>query len=258
MPFGDALLEARKSRGVSQHRLALAVETTQRHISFLETGRSRPTRQMILRISDALELQPGRRADLFEAAGLISPYKRRSIDDAGIVEVLQGIERYVLQPWPYPAVVLSETWDVLAANQRAISFFGIRPGNAAGGSAANLFDVMLDPAFHQTIANWRDVSGVILGRLRRHAAAFPDFRRRLDAATAAGIFGEALAPMADSPEIPVILPLVFSFPDGRSFRTTTMTARLTSAHDDFVSGIEIELFVPLDEEGAGILRGEEG
>jgi hypothetical protein len=220
-------------------------------MSFLETGRSRPTREMILRISDALELQPSRRADLYEAAGFISPYKRRAIDDAAIADALRGIERFVLQPWPYPALALTETWDVLAANQRATALFGMR----ADASGANLFDVMLDASFRETVTNWRDVSGVILARLRRHAVAFPVFRRRLDAAISAGVFDEALGPLADSPEIPVILPLVFAFPDGRSFSMTTMTARLTSAHDDFLSGIEVELFVPLDDEGAGILRG---
>ena len=75
MQFGEALAEERRASGMSQHRLALDVETTQRHISFLETGRSRPTREMILRLSDALELQPSRRADLFESAGFVSPYR---------------------------------------------------------------------------------------------------------------------------------------------------------------------------------------
>jgi transcriptional regulator with XRE-family HTH domain len=223
MPFGDVLVVARKSRGISQHRLALAVQTTQRHMSFLETGRSRPTREMILRIGDALELQPGRRADLFEAAGFISPYKRRAIDDAAIADAVRGIERYVLQPWPYPALALTETWDVLAANQRAMALFGIG-ASRDGGAPSNLFDVMLYASFRETVANWREVSGVVLARLRRHAAAFPDFRRRLDAAIAAGAFEEALAPLAEGPEIPVILPLAFAFPDGRSFRMTTMTA----------------------------------
>ncbi|MGE3739709.1 MAG: helix-turn-helix domain-containing protein, partial [Geminicoccaceae bacterium] len=145
MHFGEALAEERRASGMSQHRLALNVETTQRHISFLETGRSRPTREMILRLSDALELQPGRRADLFESAGFVSPYRRRASDDTAVLDALKRLERYILEPWPFPALALTETWDVIAANARGKALFQLP--DLAPAPRVNLFDIMLAPGF---------------------------------------------------------------------------------------------------------------
>lgn len=252
MQFGKTLADERRSNGLSQHRLALAVDTTQRHISFLETGRSRPTREMILRLSDALVLKPGRRGDLFEAAGFTSPYRRRPANDDAVIDALRRLERYILEPWPYPALALTETWDVLAANDRGKALF--RLSGDFADQRPNLFDIMLSPAFRVGISNWSQVAAVVQSRLRRHAIEHPEFRERLEAVAATGAFDEAMHPFPES-EGPVILPLIFDLADGRSFRMTSMTARLTSAQDDFVHGLEIELCVPLDDESDGILRG---
>jgi transcriptional regulator with XRE-family HTH domain len=254
MNFGQVLAEQRRASGVSQHRLALAVETTQRHLSFLETGRSRPTREMILRLSDALDLPPGRRADLFEAAGYVSPYRRRAADDAAVVETLLRLERYILAPWPYPALALTETWDVLAANTPGRKLFGLER-TVPGEPLPNLFERMLDPSFRAGIANWREVGAVVHARLRRHAFEHAEFRERLDRAVADGAFTDVMRPFVEREEIPVILPLVFALPNGVSFRMTSMSARLTSAHDDLVRGLEIELCIPLDDPSEVILRG---
>lgn len=254
MRFGEILAGSRRAHGLSQHGLALVVGTTQRHVSFMETGRSRPTREMILRLSDALKLQPGRRADLFEAAGFASPYKRRSVEDPAVKAAFAGIQQYVLAPWPYPALALSETWDVLAANEPGKRLFGL--GEIGNGAApANLFDIMLSPRLRCSVANWSEVAAVVLARLRRHAEAHPQFRPSLDAAVTEGVFDGVLGPFAAVEEIPVILPLVFKLHDGRAFRMTSLTARLTSAHDELVSGVEVELCVPLDDESDAILRG---
>ena len=251
MVFGEALAGERRAGGMSQHQLALMIETTQRHISFLETGRSQPTREMILRVSDALNLQPGRRADLFEAAGFVSPYRRRAANDEAVLDTLRRLERYILAPWPYPALALTETWDVIAANSRGKALFRL-PDIEGQGTSPNLFDIMLAPAFRSNISNWSQVAAVVQSRLRRHAIDHPEFRGRLQSVLASGGFADA-ANLGDY-EFPVVLPLIFNFTDGRSFRMTSMTARLTSAQDDFVSGLEIELCIPLDDESEQILR----
>lgn len=250
MLFGEALAGERRAGGMSQHQLALTVETTQRHISFLETGRSQPTREMILRLCDALELQPGRRTDLFEAAGFVSPYRRRAADDEAVLDALRRLERYILAPWPYPALALTETWDVIAANARGKTLFQL-PDLDRERPPPNLFDIMLAPAFRSSISNWSQVAAVVQSRLRRHAMDHPEFRGRLQAIIATGAFENAFEP---NYEFPVVLPLIFELPNGSSFRMTSMTARLTSAQDDFVSGLEIELCVPLDDESEQILR----
>jgi transcriptional regulator with XRE-family HTH domain len=249
MSFGEALAEERRASGLSQQRLALDVETTQRHISFLETGRSRPTREMILRLSDALDLQPSRRADLFESAGFTSPYRRRPPDDAAVLDALKRLDRYILAPWPYPALALTETWDVIAANERGKKLFGLP--RLDGEETINLFDIMLAPGFRAGISNWPQVAPVVQARLRRHVVEYPAFRSRLQAVVETGAFDVSTDP--SSFDFPVVLPLIFELADGRSFRMTSMTARLTSAQDDFVAGLEIELCVPLDDQSADIL-----
>ncbi|HEY9012753.1 MAG TPA: helix-turn-helix domain-containing protein [Devosia sp.] len=251
--FGDLLADERRTGGVSQHRLALAADTTQRHVSFLETGRSRPTREMILRLSEALKLQPARRADLFEAAGYVSPYKRRSSTDRSVAEAMATVERYILCNWPYPALAMTPFWDVMAANGRAQEMFGFRadPGPPIG----NLFDVLLSPQFRSTIQNWPEVGAIIYSRLRRHALDWPEFAGKLEAAMAGGAFEGVLAPLAETDEIPVILPLAFDLGNGVRFRMTSLEAQFTSAHDDALSGLSIELCLPLDDEGDRFLRG---
>lgn len=253
MDFGKALAAERRANGMSQHRLALAVDTTQRHLSFLETGRSRPTREMILRLSDALALRPGRRADLFASAGFTSPYRRRLADDKVVLDAIKRLEQFILGPWPYPALALTETWDVLAANPAGRALFGLE-GREVG--LPNLFDVLASAAFRASISNWHDVAGVVLSRLRRHAAEYAEFRPRLDALVAAGTFAGTGNPPWSDDEPAAILPLAFALPDGRSFRMTSMTARLTSAQDDFIAGLEIEFCIPLDDESDRLMRGE--
>ena len=116
MHFGQILSSERRSRGFSQHHLAMDVETTQRHLSFLETGRSSPSREMILRLSDALDLPAGLRADLYEAAGFKSPYRRRAFKSEEIQTTISLLDRFVLDNWPYPAFTLNEDWDLIGMN----------------------------------------------------------------------------------------------------------------------------------------------
>ena len=250
--FGELLADERRSGSISQHRLALPADTTQRHLSFLETGRSRPTREMILRLSEALKLQPGRRADLFEAAGYVSPYKRRGSSDRNVAAAMETVERYILCNWPYPALAMTPFWDVMAANERAQAMFGFRP--QASLPMGNLFDVLLSPQFRKTIQNWSEVGAVIYSRLRRHALDWPEFSGKLETALAAGAFEGVLVPLAETEEIPVILPLAFDLGNGVRFRMTSLMAQFTSAHDNALSGLSIELCLPLDEDGDRFLR----
>ena len=250
--FGELLAEERRASAISQHRLALAADTTQRHLSFLETGRSRPTREMILRLSEALDLQPSRRADLFEAAGYVSPYKRRPASDRGVAGAMQTVERYLLENWPYPALAMTPAWDVIAANSRARALFGFSELTVA--PAPNLFDVLLSPGFRNSIRNWGEVGAVIYSRLRKHALERSEFKMRLDQAVASGAFGGLLQPLAETDEIPVILPIAFDLGNGVAFQMTSLMAQFTSAHDEALSGLEIELCLPLDDEGDRFLR----
>jgi transcriptional regulator with XRE-family HTH domain len=100
--FGPALRSMRGDLGISQLDLAQAIQTTQRHVSFLETGRSAPTRDFVIRLAVGLTLSLPQRAALFDAAGYQNPYMKRQFGPEAHKSVLDMLERRVLAHWPYP------------------------------------------------------------------------------------------------------------------------------------------------------------
>ena len=117
--FGHALKHLRAELKLAQSELAGAVGSTQRHISFLETGRSRPSPEMVRRLATELNLNAGQRAALFEASGMKNPFKKRSFSSEEVRAALDMIERHVLSNWPFPAFVLDEDWNLLRTNPAA-------------------------------------------------------------------------------------------------------------------------------------------
>ena len=117
--FGPALRALRQTLGLSQLALAHRLRSTQRHISFLETGRSRATAGFLQRLCTELNLSTAQRGALFEASELRNPYPARSADDAEIGRALDLIEHRVLRNWPFPAFALDRDWTVLRANTGA-------------------------------------------------------------------------------------------------------------------------------------------
>lgn len=126
-PFGDALRAVRRELGLSQEAVAHAVRTTQRHVSFLETGRSEPTRAMLGRLVAGLGLTAAQRAALFAASGFRNPYPPRTLDGAELQAVLDLMSRQVLRHWPFPAFVVDRDWNFLRTNDagaRMVASFG--------------------------------------------------------------------------------------------------------------------------------------
>lgn len=244
MSFGALLAEQRSRRGMSQTFLSNLLETTQRHLSFLETGRSRPSREMIMRISDTLSLGTAERTGLFEAAGFTSPYKQRTLDDEQIVEALAIIEGHVLANWPYPAFALTPEWTILLANAPGAALLGSTP-EAIKAEPISFFEMLLSRQFRDRILNWDDVAAAFHARLRRHAMRYPDFGKRLQQSIDDGVFVFDPARLAEKAEIPALLPIEMALPDGSVGRITSLAAHFTSAHDAHISDIEIELMVPL-------------
>ena len=100
--FGTALRTLRNDLGLSQLALAGAISTTQRHISFLETGRSQPTRDFVTRLSTQLAISLPHRALLFDAAGFQNPYRHDYLDEGGLEQLLDMLEARALHHWPFP------------------------------------------------------------------------------------------------------------------------------------------------------------
>ncbi|MEW2403099.1 helix-turn-helix transcriptional regulator [Streptomyces sp. NPDC046862] len=120
--IGPLLRGWREVRKVSQLDLALRAGSSARHISFIETGRSRPSEEMVLRLAEHLEVPVRERNGLLLAAGYAPRYSETPLDDPSMDALRQGMERLIQCYEPYPALIVDATYDVLAANRGMAMF----------------------------------------------------------------------------------------------------------------------------------------
>src|SRR5256714_4241637 len=115
-PVGELLRSWRQRRNLSQLELALEAEVSARHVSFLETGRARPSREMVIRLAEELEIPLRERNALLLAAGYAPVYPQRPLDAPEMAPVRQALDRFLRAHEPYPAVVVDRYHNLLAAN----------------------------------------------------------------------------------------------------------------------------------------------
>jgi transcriptional regulator with XRE-family HTH domain len=240
-PFGVRLRQWRSSRGISQLALAAKVGSTSRHLSFLETGRSRPSRQMVLRLGEALEVPLRERNYLLHAAGLPALYPEAGVDSADLAPFRAALERLLRAHLPYPAMVVDGRWNVVFANDACARLYG---GDLVGANVVRRF--LADPAAAaQAIVNWAEVSWTALDRLRHQLSRAP-FDEQL--AEMVSLAEAALAgvtrPRTPSDDL-VVCPW-FRVGD-QVIKTIGMVARFDSTAEVTLDELRIELVYPLDE-----------
>jgi transcriptional regulator with XRE-family HTH domain len=167
------LRQWRSARGKSQLSVALQAGVSQRHLSFIESGRSAPSREMLLAIADALEIPLRERNTLLLAGGYAPMYSERAWNDGEMRSITAAVERMLHQQEPYPAVLMDRYWNVLSSNAAAPRFFGtfidihalqVRTGRR------NLLHLMFDPAgMRPFIHDWKRVSQALIQRVHREA-----------------------------------------------------------------------------------------
>ncbi len=168
--FGDSVRYWRRVRAMSQLDLAAAAMTTSRHMSFLETGRSKPSREMVLRLADALEVPLRDRNGLLLAAGFAPLYPHRQLDDPTLARVEEALDRMLDQHDPFPAVVMDRGWNLLRTNDGAQRLFGLMWAPRAVPDAGNVLRLILEPGpVRSHIANWEELAPALLERARREA-----------------------------------------------------------------------------------------
>ena len=251
-PFGSRLRSVRGELGLTQEAAAHAIGTTQRHLSFLETGRSAPTRKMLGRLVSALQLSAAQRVSLFEASGFRSPYPTRTLDDAEVQATLDLMEAQVLGHWPFPAFVVDRDWNFLRANgpgERMIQAFGGVP---------NMHALFLSPEFRAMVTNWEQASGSFYTRIQSVAKRSPLVRAALDAAVDEGRFDHVAEVLGGPEDVPVHIPIEVQLPDGAQMRFTSLHGRWVSVHDALAEQFEVELLVPLDRASEGVVSSSFG
>ncbi len=166
----------RQYRKLSQLELAMEANVSQRHISWLETGRSKPSREMVIRLAEALDIPLRERNKLLRAAGFAAVYSERSLQEPDMAPVLDALNRVLEHHNPLPAVVVDRFWNVVMMNTAGELLFGMaEPSDdyiADMGESArhNMAALTLHPGgFRQFITNWEQAAPTFVRRLKREA-----------------------------------------------------------------------------------------
>ncbi len=151
MDFAAALRERRASRRLSQLELAIRAGTTQRHLSFIESGRSAPAREIVIRLAEALDLPLRERNDLLLEAGFAPAYPETPLDGTSLAPVREALDHILLAHRPYPAIVIDRHGALVGMNDAVdLLFGGCAPELLQ--SPANAFRIAFLPADDATAA----------------------------------------------------------------------------------------------------------
>ncbi len=174
-PVGTLMRHWRRERRMSQLVLAAETGTTQRHVSFVESGRSQPSRELVLRLARALDVPLRERNQLLLAAGYAPHYRETGLDAPALAQVHAALQRMLAQQEPYPAVVMDRHWDITDANDAATDLF-TRLLDGPPPAPANVIRLMFGP-LRPHVANFDLTGEALIARVHREAVGgIPDPR----------------------------------------------------------------------------------
>jgi transcriptional regulator with XRE-family HTH domain len=257
--FGVQLRSWRSARQLSQEALADRAGVSPRHLSFVENGRSHPSRDLVLALAGALDVPLRDRNTLLLAAGFAPAYAASALDGDELRHLRRAIDHVLRQQEPYGAVVVDRLWNVLEVNRGAAAMMARFPPCSAEGADAmrNLLTATLHPdALRPYIVNWDDVAAHLVARLHREIAATADEeRRRLLARVLAlpGIPADWRAIPPGRPAAPFVPVHVRS--DGIELQLFTMMTSIGTPLDVTAEEIHIETYFPADDATDAALRG---
>ena len=243
---GDLLRSWRGRRRLSQFELSLQTGVSTRHLSYVETGRSRPSKALLLHLAEHLDVTLRGRNDLLVAAGYAPVYGETDLTAPEMGEVRHALELVLAHHDPFPAIVVDRTWELVMANEGAsVLLEDLQPGLLEG--PLNVLRISLHPdGLAGRIEDFASFSGHILSRLRRQVALTgdPDLHALLEELL--GYPGVSqVEPWTEHPG--VVLPITVRSRRGPlSFFTTLAT--FGTAADVTLSELAVEQFFPADEQ----------
>ena len=246
--LGDHLREWRQRRRLSQLDLACEADISTRHLSFLETGRARPSRDMVLHLAERLEIPLRERNQLLVAAGFAPIFAQRALDDPALEAARQAVDLVLAGHEPFPALAVDRHWTLVAANGAVGRLLaGADPAQLAG--PVNVLRLSLHPAgLAPRIANLREWRDHLLSRLRRQIelTADPVLAALLVELAAYPVpYRPGPTPVNDHEHAGVIVPFRLETAAGllELFSTTTIFG---TPIDVTLSELAIEAFYPAD------------
>jgi transcriptional regulator with XRE-family HTH domain len=250
--FAQALKERRASRRLSQLELALKAGTTQRHLSFIESGRSVPGREMVIRLTESLGLPLRERNEMLLRAGYAPAYPEQALDSAALAPVMDALGHILAGHLPYPAIIVDRSGDIVSANTaRSLLFEG-----CAGWllvPPVNAYRAALHPeGMAPRIANFGEWARHVLHGLEAELA-----RRHGGARDPLAVLYQELTgyvpPVRPGPgHLGFAVPLELRTSRGVLRLITTITSFATAA-DVTVSELRLEAFLPADAATAAAL-----
>jgi transcriptional regulator with XRE-family HTH domain len=254
--LGRLLREWRTARGVSQFELALRADISARHLSFVETGRAQPGRDVVLRLASALDLPLRERNAALRAAGYAQIYRQESLSAPGMAPVVRALDFMLRQQEPYPAMVIDRLCGVTRMNRAAERFVTLFLGQVPE-PPVNLARLLFDPeGLRPYILNWDEMAQHVLLRIRR------DLSHESPGSPAMQLFEELMA-IPGLPEACRVFPLDSVAPpivptefrkDGRTYRLFTTLTSFGTPQDVTLQELRIESSFPADEETDVLLR----
>lgn len=251
LDFGRHLKDWRARRRISQLQLALVAEVSARHIAFLETGRAKPSRSMILRLGEALEMPRTERNRMLDAAGFRPAYVARAPDSAAMAPIRQAIAHMISRHAPYPAFVFDRHWRVLDANatgRSMLSLFGLQPGDS-------FIDFLLHPGRGEAmVENWGEVAAHLLSRFRLESTHLGG-DAVLDQAAQCLAQDPAMTAQQPQPaDMPPVVPIRFRLGE-TVYPMFSAITQFGTAEDIALADTKIELFFPADETSERLFLG---
>ena len=257
--FGELLRRWRERRRLSQLDLATDAEISTRHLSFIETGRAQPSREMVLLLARALDMPLRDRNDLLVAAGYAPIYRESGLNAPVMAQARRALDFILRQQEPYPALVLDRHWNVLEVNEASARFQShfLDPKAVAELGPPNAMRLMFHArALRPHIVNWEAAAASLIQWLHR------DVVSGFGGAQARELLDELLA----YPDVPrhwrtldldaslaPFLPIEFHKGDLTLRYFTTLTT-LGTPHDITLQELRIESFFPADEATEAISR----
>lgn len=250
-PVGDLLREWRQRRRMSQLDLALEAEISTKHLSFLETGRSRPSREMVLHLAEQLAVPLRERNALLGAAGFAPAYPERDLSDPAMAAARQAVDMVLAAHAPYPALAVDRHWNLVSAND-AVGRLLLGVDATLLAPPVNVLRMTLHPAgLAPRIVNLAQWRGHTLARLRQQVAVTADATLTALATELVAYPGGTEAPAAGEQGVAIPLQLRYGSSVLSMFSTTTVFG---TPVDITLAELAVEAFYPSDSATADALR----
>lgn len=257
---GELLRGWRQRRRFSQLDLSIAAEVSTRHLSFVENGRSSPSRELVLHLAEHLDVPLRERNTLLLAAGYAPSYEETPLGADEMAPVREAVDKILAGHEPYPALVADRHWNLVSANSALMTVLADGVDPALLAPPANVLRASLHPdGLAPRIVNMREWSDHVLERLDRQIAASSDrelIALRDELLAFPGVAGPRRLPGdgGASAAERLFVPLVLRTGNGPPLRFFNMVATFGTALDITVAEMAIESFYPADEATAAAMQ----